>query len=369
MSLILIVEDDPEINALMALTLRVENYDVAQARDGAQGIKLACERLPDLILLDVMMPRMSGYDVANALSQMPDTMHIPIIFVTAKSEMEDRVRGLEMGFDYVCKPFAAPELLARVRVALRMKKLQEELRASNDQLAQLATTDALTGLCNRRQFDRELEDELQRARRFNQSLSLIAFDIDYFKTVNDNWGHAQGDLVLREFARVLETEKRSIDTVARLGGEEFAALLPATGFEGARAFADKVRQAFEACRFPLANDDDENKDADNQDGENETATILVTVSAGAAVLEHPENNEHDDFDDESYRIERAEGRNIVPAEVLADAQSDANLTPLARELMHSADLLLYRAKTEGRNRIVAAYVEFPDETPDSERVR
>lgn len=358
MALILVVEDDPEINSLMALTLRVENYDVTQARDGAQGIKLACERLPDLILLDVMMPRMSGYEVANALAKMPETKHIPIIFVTAKSEMEDRVRGLEMGFDYVCKPFAAPELLARVRVVLRMKKLQEELRVSNEQLAQVATTDALTGLCNRRQFDRDLEDELHRAARFSQSLSLITFDIDFFKAVNDKWGHAQGDEVLRAFARVLEDAKRSIDTVARLGGEEFGALLPATGHEGARAFAEKVRVSIEKLQLPLIAGEDENG----------RETISITVSCGAAVLEHPENKE-EVVQQDGLWVDRGEGKNIVPAEVIADALSNYNLSPLARELMHSADLLLYRAKTEGRNRVVSSLVEFPDATPEIERVR
>ena len=360
MALILVVEDDPEINSLMALTLRVENYDVAQARDGAQGIKLASERLPDLILLDVMMPRLSGYDVANALSQTPETKHIPIIFVTAKSEMEDRVRGLEMGFDYVCKPFAASELLARVRVALRMRKLQEELRVANEQLAQVATMDSLTGLCNRRQFNRELEDELHRAARFSQSLSLLTFDIDFFKTVNDRWGHAQGDEVLRAFAQVLEDTKRSIDTVARLGGEEFAALLPATGHEGARAFAEKVRVGIEQMQMPLIN---------GEDGEDETQTVGVTVSCGAAVLEHPENKADETTLHETVWVDRGEGKNIVPAEVLADAMNTTNLSPLARELMHSADLLLYRAKTEGRNRVVSSHVEFPDATPESERVR
>jgi two-component system phosphate regulon response regulator PhoB len=118
----------------MALTLRVEDYDVIQARDGEQALKLVQERSPDLILLDVMMPRMSGYEVAQHLQDRPSSVNIPIIFVTAKAEMEDRVTGLEMAVDYVCKPFAAPELLARVRAALRMRKLQEELRVSNEQI-------------------------------------------------------------------------------------------------------------------------------------------------------------------------------------------------------------------------------------------
>src|SRR4028119_137022 len=168
MALILVVEDDPEINALIALTLRVEDYEVAQARDGEQAIRLVQELHPDLVLLDVMMPRVSGYDVAFAMQDRPSTASIPIIFVTAKNEMEDRVIGLEIAVDYITKPFAAPELLARVRAALRMRKLQEELRLSNERLSRLAVTDELTGLANRRGFDSELEDEILRARRFGQ---------------------------------------------------------------------------------------------------------------------------------------------------------------------------------------------------------
>ncbi len=283
MTYILVVEDDPEINALMALTLRVEDYEVAQARDGQQALRMVLERLPDLILLDVMMPRLSGYEVARVLQRDPITRHIPLIFVTAKSDMEDRARGLELANDYVCKPFAAPELIARVRAALRMSKLQEQLRATNEKLAQLATTDSLTGLCNRRHFYLELEDEIQRARRFEQPISVVLFDLDHFKQINDLWGHAQSDLVLQQCARVLESARRSIDTVARLGGEEFAALLPATGLEGACAFAEKVRRAIETMSVSCF---DLNGEA--------TGDIHVTVSAGAAVatqLEPPPENE------------------------------------------------------------------------------
>ena len=310
MALILVVEDDPEINSLMALTLRVEDYDVMQARDGDQALKLIGERAPDLILLDVMMPRVSGYDVARSLQDKPSTSHIPIIFVTAKTEMEDRVFGLEMAVDYVCKPFAAPELLARVRAALRVRKLQDELRVSNDQLSRLATTDALTGLHNRRSFDHHIEDELRRAQRFGHSLALVMFDLDRFKEVNDSWGHAQGDTVLQAFAQVLRRSSRRIDTVARIGGEEFVALLPATEEGGARAFAEKVRLMTEALSLPIR----------GREGEAET-TLRVTVSSGVAVASG--------LDD---------GQTPVPQ--------------LSQGLMQAADKLLYAAKEAGRNRVI-----------------
>lgn len=313
MALILVVEDDPEINSLMALTLRVEDYDVMQARDGDQALKLIGERAPDLILLDVMMPRVSGYDVAHALQDKHSTSHIPIIFVTAKTEMEDRVFGLEMAVDYVCKPFAAPELLARVRAALRVRKLQDELRVSNEQLSRLATTDPLTGLANRRSFDGHIEDELRRAQRFGHSLALVLFDLDRFKEVNDRWGHPQGDAVLQAFSQVLRRSSRRIDTVARIGGEEFAAILPATEESGARAFAEKVRLMTDALSLPIRGRESAT--------EGET-TIHITVSSGVAITSG--------LDD---------GQTPVPQ--------------LSQALMQAADRLLYAAKQAGRNRVAA----------------
>ena len=306
MALILVVEDDPEINSLMALTLRVEDYDVIQARDGEQALQLVQEHAPDLILLDVMMPRMSGYQVARALQDKPSSANIPIIFVTAKATMEDRVMGLELAVDYVCKPFQAAELLARVRAALRVRKLQEELRVSNEQLTHLALTDPLTRLCNRRHFDAQLEDELRRAQRFGHPLSVVLFDLDHFKSVNDRFGHAQGDAVLQAFSDVLRPSSRRIDTVARIGGEEFAVILPATEESGAVSFAEKVRASTEAMLIPCR----------THEGQVDAA-IRITVSAGVAVA-NLESNEDD-------------------------------IAVLATALVRSADCGLYRAKAAGRN--------------------
>jgi diguanylate cyclase (GGDEF)-like protein len=307
MALILIVEDDAEINSLMTLTLRVEDYDVMQARDGATALKLVHEHPPDLILLDVMMPAMSGYDVARELQDRPSTAHIPIIFVTAKSDMEDRVHGLEMAVDYVCKPFAAPELLARVRAALRMRKLQDELRISNEQLAKLATTDPLTGLSNRRVFDSEMEIEVQRARRFKHPLAVLMCDLDHFKSVNDTYGHAQGDVVLQNFAATLSGTSRRIDTVARLGGEEFGVILPATDGPGAESFAEKLRKTVADTQIPCR----------TREGV-AAQPISITVSIGIAVA-----------------------LEIVDGEI--DVASHAS------DLVQCADLLLYQSKANGRN--------------------
>ncbi len=244
-----------------------------------------------------MMPRVSGYDVARALADKPSTSHIPIIFVTAKTEMEDRVFGLEMAVDYVCKPFAAPELLARVRAALRVRRLQDELRVSNEQLARLAVTDSLTGLSNRRSFNQRIENELRRAQRFGHSLALVMFDLDLFKEVNDTWGHPQGDTVLQAFSQVLRHSSRRIDTVARIGGEEFAAILPATD---------------EALSLPIRGRESAIEGED---------IISITVSSGVAVVTG-----------------------------LEDGQTP--VLQLSQALSQAADQLLYAAKQAGRNRVM-----------------
>lgn len=315
MTVVLIAEDDPEINELMALTLRMEGYEVIQARDGEQALQYVAKQMPDLVLLDVMMPRISGYDVARQLQKDPTTSHIPIIFVTAKHEMEDLVQGLELAVDYVSKPFAMPELLARARTALRVSKLQEELRISNEQLARLAITDELTGVANRRGFDTHMEDELWRAVRYGQSLAVVMFDLDHFKSVNDTYGHPQGDLVLKAFAEVLLHSSRRIDKIARFGGEEFVALLPSTDATGAATFAEKVRATTEALLIPRPSSDGQ-----------ELPPIRVTVSGGAAVAREIE-------------------------------QDEENIVALNHALVQAADQCLYKAKAGGRNRIIVETID------------
>jgi diguanylate cyclase (GGDEF)-like protein len=312
MALILIVEDDIEMNSLMSLTLRLENYEVLQAHNGAQAIQLAIENVPDLILTDVMMPGMTGHEIAHTLRDNPATANIPIIFVTAKQELEDRLQGLELAVDYICKPFATPELMARVRAALRMRKMEKDLRAVNEQLARLAITDELTGLCNRRGFDTEMEDELWRSRRFGYALAVMIFDLDRFKSINDTYGHPQGDAVLKAFAEVLRNSSRRIDKVARFGGEEFVALLPATDAIGASTFAEKVRTSTAALRIPV------------EDGS--SPPIHITVSGGGAVA-------------------------------LAVDQTDASIAEVAQDLLQAADRCLYQAKAAGRDQIVVQVVE------------
>jgi diguanylate cyclase (GGDEF)-like protein len=235
-----------------------------------------------------------------------------VIFVTAQHEMQDRVQGLEMAVDYICKPFAVPELLARVRSAVRVRKLQE-------QLEKLAITDELTGLTNRRGFMTHIEEELWRACRFGHPVSVLLFDLDHFKRVNDTWGHAQGDTVLKAFAQVLESSSRRTDKVARLGGEEFAAVLSETDFEGATFFAEKVRAATEAL-----------------DIHSEEQKVPVTVSIGAVSVPMTLNN--------------PETEPVSPI-----------MTGLANRLLNAADECLYQAKETGRNRAVVREVSSIEE--------
>ena len=315
MALILIVEDDRDMSMLMTLTLSMDKHQVVQAYDGPQALKLATEMSPDLILLDVMVPQMSGYEIAETLQANPATANITIIFVTARHDMEDVVQGLEMAVDYIYKPFATPELVARVRAALRVRTLQEELRQTNERLEKLAVTDALTGVCNRRGFDAALEEELWRARRFGEPLAVLLFDLDRFKSINDKWGHPQGDVVLQAFAGVLQDSSRHVDKVARYGGEEFAVLLPGTDAAGAANYAEKVRSATEALEIPCSTLDVSNAEP-----------VRLTVSGGVAVVP------------------------LIPR-----AEEDITLfdiSVLADRLIHEADACLYKAKDGGRNRIV-----------------
>jgi diguanylate cyclase (GGDEF)-like protein len=233
---ILVVDDDP-FNFDLLEDIFESEYDVVSARNGKAALEIAAGEMPDLILLDVMMPGMNGYEVCRRLKAQHRTTDIPVIFITALGDLTAEMRGLELGAaDYVTKPVNPPSVRARVHHQIKLKSALQKL-------TQLAATDALTGLANRGKFDEMLAYEYARHARSGREFSLILLDIDHFKKFNDNFGHACGDDCLRQVAgAITEPVGRSTDLAARFGGEEFAILLPETPLKGAMVTAEKVRQ-------------------------------------------------------------------------------------------------------------------------------
>jgi two-component system cell cycle response regulator len=303
---ILVADDEPVNRALIQRRLEREGYRVLTANDGSEAVERAREALPDLVILDVMMPGMDGMDACRLIKADGRTHDIPVIFLSARDETEMKVNGLSLGADdYISKPFEAEELIARVHVAIRLKRERDQLRTNAEEasmraeLAQeQAMTDALTGLLNRYGLQHILTREQSEARRYYRTLSCLLIDLDNFKTINDTYGHAIGDLVLQQIARVLAEAVRGSDTVFRYGGEEFLVLLPETDLEGAIALGEKIRVA--AASRPFG------------DGEH---IFKLTLSVGASSL----------GDNES-----------------------------GNDMIARADMALYHAKEEGRNRVEAA---------------
>lgn len=267
---IMIVDDVPTNIKVLGELLK-DKYEVLVANNGNKAIQVASAKLPDLILMDVIMPEMDGITACHLLRKQPETSEIPIIFITAKNETDDMVNGFEAGgVDYITKPFNPAELNARIKTHLDLKKSREELRTIamqlktlNDELAEknvqlnnaienlhkAAMTDPLTGLGNRRFITEKVNEEISRCRRVAMTFSLMIADIDYFKKINDTYGHECGDYVLQSVANALKNGIRNIDDVARWGGEEFLFLLPDTNADGAIIVGERLRQAIE--QLPL----------------------------------------------------------------------------------------------------------------------
>jgi diguanylate cyclase (GGDEF)-like protein len=233
-SVVLVADDDRVTRSMVSSWLSGAGYDVIAAADGEQALDLAREHRPDLLLVDVTMPGRDGYEVCRAI-QAESRTPPPVIFLTAHSQTDARVAGLDAGaVDYIVKPFANEELVARVRAALRTK-------AVHDGLVETASRDGLTGVFNRRELDIRAEQAVALAARHGRPFACLLVDIDHFKKVNDVYGHAAGDAVLREAARRICDAARLTDIIGRYGGEEFVVLLPETVGEGAVAAADKLR--------------------------------------------------------------------------------------------------------------------------------
>ncbi|CAN5880599.1 diguanylate cyclase [soil metagenome] len=298
---ILVVDDHPDNVDILDARLSSRGYVVETATNGQEALDKVQANPPHLILCDVMMPLMDGYEVSRRIKADTALPYVPIILVTARDSTQDKVEGLDAGADdYITKPINFPELEARVRSMLRIKKLQDQLDEANKRLKKLSITDGLTGLFNHRHIHQLLHEEWQRTQRTNEPLAVVMLDLDKFKQVNDTYGHPTGDVILYETARILEETAREIDMVGRYGGEEFIAILPNSDEDAATQFAERVRQAVETHVF---------RDEDTE--------VRLTMSCGLAA-----------FPDEAV-----------------DGPD---------ELLKRADEALYAAKEGGRNRVVAA---------------
>ena len=290
---ILAVDDSPE-NLDLIKNILEPYYSVKVAPSGKLAIHIARSQHPDLILLDIMLDDISGYEVCHELKKNDDTRNIPIIFLTAKRSEADEVKGFKIGgSDYITKPFSPSIVLARA-------KTQIQLKAKTDLLEKLAALDGLTEIPNRRAFDAALERQFNQARRTDSPLSLLILDIDNFKMFNDHYGHPVGDDCLKRVASSLINHTHRLeDLVARMGGEEFSILLPNTDTVGATMLAEQYREAVETLKIHHA-----------------TASPLpyVTVSIGVSTVTVCSNDQY-------------------------------------KDLLQAADNALYRAKKQGRNRI------------------
>ncbi len=303
---ILVVDDVPDNVDILDARLSSRGYEVVTATNGQEALDRVHGEAPHLILCDVMMPVIDGFEVSRRIKSDTSLPFIPIILVTAKDTAEDIVEGLEAGADdYISKPYNFKELEARVRAMLRIKRLQDELdqknrelEVANKRLRKLSITDGLTGLFNHRHVHELLRDEWERSLRSGEPVGVAMLDLDRFKSINDTYGHPTGDVVLYETARIISETAREIDMVGRYGGEEFIAILPNTDEEAAAHFAERVREQVEAHLY---------RDEDNE--------IRMTVSCGVA---------------------------SAPREGIESPEA----------LLKMADEALYSAKTSGRNRVI-----------------
>jgi diguanylate cyclase (GGDEF)-like protein len=239
---VLLVDDERSNLAVLNRILSPE-YTVLTSKSGEEAISRAQKDAPDLILLDIMMPGMDGFETLTKLKDTPEAKDIPVIIVTGLSSEEDEERGFALGaVDYITKPFRSAIVQARVRTHMQIVRQMRTIEM-------LGLTDSLTGIANRRSFDSHLEREWRRCIRDESPISFLMMDLDKFKNYNDTYGHQQGDLLLKTVAQIFAAEtRRPSDLAARLGGEEFGVLLPGTEMEGAIRIAENIRSNVEAAR-------------------------------------------------------------------------------------------------------------------------
>jgi diguanylate cyclase (GGDEF)-like protein len=243
---ILVIEDHPDQRDLLAIVLQREGYRVITAANGVDGLAKLEQEQVQIALSDIMMPKMDGFELIKQIRSNPALKSIYFILITARIQEGDRVRGLDLGADdYITKPFSFSELLARVRVGSRLVQYQRHLEHQTQ-------VDSLTGLFNRRAFERKMEEEFERSKRYQHPLSLLILDIDNFKTINDTYGHHGGDTALVKISETLRAKTRQSDFPSRFGGEEFVLVLPDTDLDGALLVANKVHEEIRSRTFGTA---------------------------------------------------------------------------------------------------------------------
>ncbi|NDV23085.1 diguanylate cyclase [Desulfovibrio sp. JC022] len=292
----ILIVDDERLNLNVLSDLLRQDYKVVLAKNGNQALdRINSDNQPDLVLLDVIMPELDGYEVLRKIKSSDETKGIPVIFITALDSEHDEARGLEMGaVDYIRKPFHPPIVKARVKNHLTIARQRKLLEG-------LANLDGLTEMPNRRSFELALEREWRRCSRSGDKMSLAMLDVDCFKQYNDNYGHTAGDEVLKKVADLLQAEvQRPADVAARYGGEEFVLLLPETDSGGGRYIAEKIRVLISELGIKH---------------EHSSVSNVLTVSLG--------------------------GVTVVPSSFSK-----------AQDLTVGADSMLYEAKRRGRNMVL-----------------
>lgn len=297
---ILIVDDVEDNLEILEDLLTFDGYNVQTVRSGEAALNLVHKSRPDLILLDILMPVMDGFEVCTRLKADESTKDIPVVFVSSMADIEYKVKGFKVGgVDYINKPFHHAEILVRVNTHITMLRLRKHLEEKNAELERLANTDYLTNLYNRRRFFQAAEDEFAGAIRSRNPISITLIDLDHFKQVNDTYGHLVGDHVLVHIAKLIRTHCRVSDVAARYGGEEFIILHPSIDRQNAFQVAERIRKAVEATPFSLEGDE-----------------ISLTLSAGV--------------------VDTKVGRDFKRID----------------DILGLADKALYRAKDAGRNQVV-----------------
>lgn len=242
--LVLVIDDSVDVHRLLSARLKNEDLRLIAESNGLRGVETAVKERPSVVLLDLDMPDMDGFEVLRRLKDNASTLDIPVIVLSGLQSPQDKVTAFDLGaVDYICKPFDLTELRVRVRSAVRMSRLVQ-------MLAQRAQIDGLTGLYNRAHFDARWREEVSGCQRHKRALSLAVFDCDHFKSINDTYGHPAGDAVLVGIAALLQRESRASDVPCRFGGEEFCLIMPDTGPQDALGVCERIRLALAECTWP-----------------------------------------------------------------------------------------------------------------------